>query len=161
MGFPLKIFAWIGVTLLLLTGLLLVPPLWRYTSWYPKVLSGKITIDGNAAPGCGLYADVKKERVVIALRDIDTLNPYYFWQTPDGRYFLLRCEASAFSSLPGLFYSNHIQFGKGCMAGNIIVPDENGNRISKQTHNWNPSLKVGLRSLQFTTKDGKRIMAEW
>jgi hypothetical protein len=161
MGFPRKIVAWIGGILLLLTALLFVPPLWNYTSLYPKVWSGKITIDGNPAPSCGLYADVKKERVVIALWDMGSLNPYYLCLTPDGRNFLWRCESTAFSSLPGFLYSNHIQFGKGCMARNVGVAGENGNLISKPSHSRNPALKVGFRSLQFTAEDGRRIKAVW
>ena len=158
---PLRVAIWVGGTLVLLFALFTIPPLWNYTSWYPKVWSARVMVDGTADPSFRLYADVRRAGAVIVRRETGALDAYFLGLMPDGHSFVWRCEPFAFSFLPGLAYSNHIQFGKGCMAGNLGVGDEKGNLGSKPEYYWNPALKVEPRSIEFTTRDGKRVRAVW
>src|SRR5260370_39825948 len=112
MATPLKVATWVGSTLVLLVTLFIIPPLWNYTSWYPKVWSARVMVEGSTDPSSRLYADVRRERTVGARRETGSLYTYFLGLMPDGRRFVWRCEPFAFSFLPELAYSNHIQFGK-------------------------------------------------
>jgi hypothetical protein len=72
-----------------------------------------------------------------------------------------RCENFGISSLPGIAFSNHIQFGQGCLSGNIIVADSEGKPLSKPKSFPKRDLRVEERLIEFTADDGKRVKAEW
>ena len=154
-----KIATWIVVGIGLVFALIVVPPLWRYTGWFLKVWSAKVSVNGKAAPNSRLYSGGSGQWAVV----VKSPSPEYYFigTTPKGSSFVWRCGDHAFSFLPGLAYSNHVQFGRGCIAGNFGVADQDGNPISSPKHHWNPALQIGTRSLAFIAEDGKRLRVAW
>ena len=158
---PLRIAVWVIGGLVLFAAFVIIPPLWNYTSWFPRVLSARISIDGRVVPNSGLYAAARNQRAVVVKRESGRVEFYFVGATPNGSRFVWRCEDHSFSFLPGLAYSNHVQFGRGCMAGNFGVADQNGSLKSKPNHDWKRDLQIGSRFISFTAEDGKRVRAEW
>ncbi|HWQ53740.1 MAG TPA: hypothetical protein VN442_08645 [Bryobacteraceae bacterium] len=158
---PLKIAAWFIGALVMIVGFVIIPPLWMYWSWYPKAWSAKVIVNGRVAPNSRLYADLRKERAVIVRRELGVLEYYFVGLMPNDRRFVWRCENYGFSFLPGVAFSNHVQFGQACMAGNIRLEDTDGKPISSSKHERNRELTVQFRTIEFTGDDGKRIRVEW
>jgi hypothetical protein len=158
---PLRTAAWIVGAIVLFVSFTIIPPLWNYTSWFPKSWSARMTVDGMVAPNSRLYADIRKLRLLIVRREKGISEFYFVGHTPKGNGFVWHCDNGAFSFLPGLAFSNHIQFGKGCMAGNIGIADQDGNLIAKARHDWKSDLRIGRHSVEFNAEDGKRVRMEW
>jgi hypothetical protein len=158
---PLRVAAWVIGGLALLAAFVIIPPLWNYTSWFPKVLAARISVDGRVAPNSRFYAAARNQRAVVLKQESGRPELYFVGVTPNGSRFVWRCEDHSFSFVPGLAFSNHVQFGRGCMAGNFGVDDQDGNSISRPNHDWRRDLQVGSRFIAFTAEDGKRVRVEW
>lgn len=141
--------------------LVFVTPLWNYTSWFPKVWSAKVFVDDKAAPDSRLYATAGKGQVVIVKQGSSAGRFYFVGSTPNGEHLVWRCEECAFSLAPGLAFSTHIQFWKGCMEKNYGVADQIGSSVSNPKLAWKPNLAVGAYTIAFTTEEGRKVQVEW
>jgi hypothetical protein len=142
--------------LAVIAALIILPPLWRYWSWYPKLWSAKVQVDARPASQTRVYADRKKERFLVVNNESAQRELYYIGSL-HAAWFVLPCDSAAFSFAPGLAFSNHVQFGRGCLAGNIVAEDAEGNPLETPKRHPAPDLKMYRRAMEFTAKDGKRI----
>jgi hypothetical protein len=138
---PLRIAAWSAGIVAVIASLTVLPPLWQYWSWYPKVWSASILVDAKAASKSCLYADRSRQRFLIVRNEPTRVELYYVGSVHADR-FVWRCEDAAFSFLPGLAFSNHVQFGRGCLAENVVVEDQEG-KVLSPTRTPVADLRVG------------------
>jgi hypothetical protein len=75
--------------------------------------------------------------------------------------FAWRCDKPGFSFVPGLAFSNHLQFGQGCMAANIVLTDERGKVLSDPGPGRTRNLRIETRAVEFIADDGRLVRAEW
>ena len=136
--------------------------LYRYWSWHPKVWDAKIVVDGTPSPKSAVYLDVRRQHNgVLVRRDASGEELYAIGLGSANTWkYVWRCEDRSFFFLPGLAYSNHVQFGRGCMATNIVMADDTGKPLGKSEHSLR-EVTIQNRLIQFTAEDGKRVRVEW
>ncbi len=152
----------IGVVVLLFM-IATASSLYRYWSWHLKVWDAKIVVDGTPSPKSAVYLDVRRQHNngVLVRRDASGEELYAFGLGSANTWkYVWRCEEHSFFFLPGLAYSNHVQFGRGCMATNIVMADDTGKQLGKSQHSLR-EVTLQNRLIQFTAEDGKRVRAEW
>ena len=86
---------------------------------------------------------------------------YFIGLDSGNRQFVWRCRNSGFSFVPGLAFSNHVQFGQGCLSVNFEADDSEGKPLSPTKPAVHRDLTTGRRLIEFTADDGKRLRAEW
>ena len=156
----------VRITIAVAVTLLAVPfasSLWRYWSWYPKVWKVTVRIDGQKSPVSTLYLDAQRRcnGVLVVPTGLD--NAVYAFSLGDCQTapYIWRCQDSDVSFLPGLAFTNHVQFGHGCVSGNLILIDSAGHDVPRPNGSVKRGLIVEKRSLQFIDDDGKRLKVEW
>jgi hypothetical protein len=140
-----------------------VSSIWRYYILCPKVSGATITVDGRPSPESRIYADLGRFRGLVVRRE-PGLKEYYFiaFGKPDDRFlFVWRCDEFSFSFLPGLAFSNHIQFGQGCLATNLVLADSSGKPLSGPKKWTKRNLRIEPGLVAFSTDDGKSLKAVW
>ena len=86
---------------------------------------------------------------------------YFIGLEPGHRQFVWRCKNSGFSFVPGLAFSNHVQFGRGCLSVNFEADDSAGKPLSPAKPSVRRNLTIERRLVEFTADDGKLVRAEW
>jgi hypothetical protein len=153
---------WPLVIVLILFTVAIVSSLWRYWSWYPKVWGTRVTVNGTIFPDSRLYAGTRRTAAVVWRREPGVAEWYFVGQGKDhGPKFVWRCEKFGFSVLPGLAFSNHVQFGQGCLSVNSVVVNWEGKPLSEPNTSRKRDLRVEERLIEFTADDGGRVRAEW
>src|ERR1017187_6416362 len=93
----LKIIGWsCGTAAVLLVALLLLKP--GYLSFYPKVWSATITVDGKPSRKSSVYLN----RWGLLVRQGSNGKELYVFAGDDESGFVWRCEASSFIVMPGV-----------------------------------------------------------
>ena len=157
-----KVFGSIIGIGLLLFGLSIASSLYRYWSWHPKVWNAVITADGEPSKSSALYLDLHRRDGGVLVRNADGRHEVYavgLGSKRDWKY-VWRCDDFAFSFLPGLAFSNHIQFGQGCTSINILLADDQGRPIGNRKYTLK-DIRVETNRIEFVAEDGKRINAAW
>jgi hypothetical protein len=150
----LKIIGWsCGTAAVLLVALLLLKP--GYLSFYPKVWSATITVDGKPSRGSSVYLN----RWGLLVRQGSNGRELYVFAGDDESGFVWRCEASSFIVMPGVAaLTTNERVNRGCIfpAGERDA----GGKVVRGPKAMRNQWVTGHR-LEFTAEDGKRVRAEW